>query len=48
MGTSLHPLRDLLLPLKKRGVRGRLHPYQIMLTRRGKKCFVNRCLFDSK
>ena len=50
MATSLHPLKDLLPPLKNRALRGRSHPYQIprVNTERFKKCFVNRCLFDSK
>ena len=45
-----HPLKDLLPPLKNRALRGRSHPYQIprVNTERFKKCFVNRCLFDSK
>ena len=50
MGTSSHPLQDLLPPLKNRARRGRSHPYQIpcVNTERFKKCFVNRRLFDSK
>ena len=50
MATSSHPLKDLLPPLKNRALRGRSHPYQIprVNTERFKKCFVNRCLFDSK
>ena len=50
MGASSHPLKDLLPPLKNRALRGRWHPYQIprAITERFKKCFVNRCLFDSK
>ena len=47
LGTSSHPLQDLLPPLKNRALRGRSHPYQISCvnTERFKKCFVNRCLF---
>ena len=50
MGTSSHPLKDLLPLLKNRALRGRSHPYQIprVNTERFKKCFANRCLFDSK
>ena len=50
MGTSSHPLQDLLPPLKNRALRSRSHPYQIsrVNTERLKKCFVNRRLFDSK
>ena len=50
MGASSHPLKDLLPPLKNRALRGRSHPYQIprVNTEKFKKCFVNRCLFDSK
>ena len=50
MGSSSHPLQDLLPPLKNRALRGRLHPYQIprVNTEGFKKCFVNRRLFDSK
>ena len=55
MGASSHPLKVLLPPpppppLKNRALRGRSHPYQIprVNTERFKKCFVNRCLFDSK
>ena len=50
MGTSSHPLQDLLPSLKNRAIRGRSHPYQIprVNTERFKKCFVNRRLFDSK
>jgi len=50
MGTSSHPLQDLLPPLKNRALRGGSHPYQIprVNTERFKKCFVNRRLFDSK
>ena len=47
MGASSHPL---LPPFKNRALRSRSHPYQIprVNTERFKKCFVNRCLFDSK
>ena len=47
VGTSSHPLQDLLPPLKNRALRRRSHPYQIprVSTERFKKCFVNRCLF---
>ena len=47
MGTSSHPLQDLLPPLKNRALGGRTHPYQIprVNTEKFKKCFVNRCLF---
>ena len=50
MGASSHPLKDLLPLLKNRALCGRSHPYQIprVNTERFKKCFVNRCLFDSK
>ena len=50
MGTSSHPLQDLLPSLKNRAIRGRSHPYQIpcVNTERFKKCFLNRRLFDSK
>ena len=52
MGTSLHPLQDLLPPppLKNRVLRGRSHLHQIprVNTERFKKSFVNRRLFDSK
>ena len=50
MGTSSHPLRHLLPPLKNRALHGTSHPYQIprVNTKRFKKCFVNRRLFDSK
>ena len=47
VGTSSHPLQDLLPPLENRALRGGSHPYQIprVNTERFKKCFVNRCLF---
>ena len=50
MGTSSHPLEDLLPSRKNRALRGRSHPYQIprVNTERLKKFFVNRRLFDSK
>ena len=50
MGTSSHPLEDLLPSRKNRALRGRLHPYQIprVNTERLKKFFANRRLFDSK
>ena len=50
MGASSHPLKDLLPPLKNRALHRRSHPYQIprVNTERFKKCFVDRCLFDSK
>ena len=50
MGTSSHPLQDLLPPVKNRALRARSHPYQIprVNTERFKKCFVSRRLFGSK
>ena len=50
MGTSSHPLQDLLPSLKNRALRGRSHPYQVpgVNKERFKKCFVNRRLFGFK
>ena len=44
MGTSSHPLQDLLLPLKNRALRGRSHPYQILIKTTIQPLFISRKL----
>ena len=43
-GTSSHPLQDLLLPLKNRALRGRSHPYQILIKTTIQPLFISRKL----